>query len=263
MKNWEYFEKTCVEFLAANFGKYANFIPLGKSDSTVTDIKVEKNNKHFYIEAKHAPAQCGQFVLLPNYEKKEFEYSKINHVKPNSFSSIIISYLNNNFDEFCNAGTAGKEITFNGCDKVFISWILNMYKEKGVKFFITNNHIIFPLLEFQEYFNVSAKYRTKKSGSSVVGNKYVFKVVEFLKKFFPFVDIKTTPNRVYIHSNNDLSNYKFIIEEHEFFISKRDGYFEIRKLSKTYNSNVIFSITLKGTKNGISSIDFINELIKF
>ena len=37
----------------------------------------------------------------------------------------------------------------------------------------------------------------------------------------------------------------------------RDNYYEIRKLSNTFNANVIFSIELKSNDSGISIADFI------
>ena len=79
MSTWEQFEIDCTRFLMEQFGEYATFIHQGRSDSTVPDIKVTtKKNKQFYIEAKHSPAQCGQFVLLPNVETRKFEYSRLN-----------------------------------------------------------------------------------------------------------------------------------------------------------------------------------------
>ena len=139
MSTWEQFEIDCTRFLMEQFGEYATFIHQGGSDSTVPDIKVTtKKNKQFYIEAKHSPAQCGQFVLLPNIETKKFEYSRLNSTEINEFSQVIINHMNNNFEEFKEAGTAGKNIEFDNCQNVFNDWIVKTYKDKGVKFFITN-----------------------------------------------------------------------------------------------------------------------------
>ena len=55
----------------------------------------------------------------------------------------------------------------------FYSWIFEFYKEKGVKYFITekevgnnnmssDNFIIFPIEHFNRYFDVTAIYRKKK-----------------------------------------------------------------------------------------------------
>lgn len=262
MKNWENFEMDCTNFLIKNFGEHAKFTHQGRSNSTVPDIKVETNkNKQFYIEAKHSPAQCGQFVLLPNIETRKFEYSRLNSTDLNEFSEIIINHMNNNFEDFKEAGTAGKNIEFDNCQTVFNSWIIKTYKDKGVKFIITNNNVILPIEEFANYFNVSAKYRIKRSGSNSVGNRNIAKVVEYLKSTFPNLEINTTYDKVFVNSNEDLHNKRFVIGRNEFLISRRESRFEIRKLSNTFNANVIFSIELKTNKEGMSIADFIFILV--
>lgn len=258
MSTWEQFEIDCTNFLNEQCGEYAKFTHQGRSDSTVPDIKAEtKKNKQFYIEAKHSPAQCGQFVLLPNVETRQFEYSRLNSTEINEFSQVIIDYMNNDFEEFKEAGTAGKNIDFDNCQNVFNSWIIKTYKDKGVKFFITNNYAILPIEEFAEYFNVSAKYRIKRSGSSSVGSGNIDKVTEYLKSTFSNIELKTTYDKIFIDSNEDLHNKRFVIGRNEFMISKRENNFEVRKLSNTFNANVIFSIELKTNKEGISIADFI------
>ena len=262
MSTWEQFEIDCTRFLMEQFGEYATFIHQGRSDSTVPDIKVTtKKNKQFYIESKHSPAQCGQFVLLPNVETRKFEYSRLNSTEINEFSQVIINHMNNNFEEFKEAGTAGKNIEFDNCQNVFNDWIVKTYKDKGVKFFITNNNVILPIEEFAEYFNVSAKYRIKRSGSSSVGSGNIDKVIEYLKSTFPNIELKTTYDKVFIYTNDNLHNQRFIIGRNEFMISKRENNFEVRKLSNTFNANVIFSIELKTNKDGISIADFIFVLV--
>lgn len=262
MSTWEQFEIDCTRFLMEQFGEYATFIHQGRSDSTVPDIKVTtKKNKQFYIEAKHSPAQCGQFVLLPNVETRQFEYSRLNSTEINEFSQVIVDYMNNNFEEFKEAGTAGKNIEFDNCQNVFNNWIIKTYKDKGVKFFITNNNVILPIEEFAEYFNVSAKYRIKRSGSSSVGSGNVDKVTEYLKSTFSNIELTTTYDKVFIYTNDNLHNQRFIIGRNEFMISKRENNFEVRKLSNTFNANVIFSIELKTNKEGISIADFIFILV--
>ena len=67
MPIWEDFELKCTDYLKKNFGQYAEYYHQGGADSTVPDILVKaENGKSFYIEVKHCPAQCGQFVLSPD-----------------------------------------------------------------------------------------------------------------------------------------------------------------------------------------------------
>lgn len=79
MATWDNFEIEATRYLENKFGSFASFIHQGGADSTVPDIFVRlKSGKSFYIEAKHSPAQCGQFVLLPNIQTKSFIYSRKN-----------------------------------------------------------------------------------------------------------------------------------------------------------------------------------------
>ena len=262
MSVWKDFEESSVIYLNKTFGDYANFILQGGSDSNKEDILVKRENgKDFYIEAKHSPAQCGQFVLLPNIQKQEFEYSSKNFTTINQYSQRIIDYMNSYFEEFKEAGTAGKTIEFENCENIFVSWILDYYKTKGAKFFITNQNIIFPIEQFSEYFTVSAKYRIKRSGSSAVGNKYINNVEKYIKDNFPIKYIEKSEDKLFIASNVNLHNKRFIIDGYEFMISARDDKYEIRKLSNTFNANVIFSVHLKDNKEGISITEFIKILL--
>ena len=108
MKDWERFEIESIEYLQNTFGTLASFIHQGKSDSTVPDILVVKSdNTEFYIEVKYAPAQCGQFVLIPNLDTSTFEYSTKNKGQIDQYSQAIINYMNTDFDSFREAGSKG------------------------------------------------------------------------------------------------------------------------------------------------------------
>lgn len=258
MTIWEDFEIECTKFLNDQFGEYARFYHQGGSDSTIPDIKVETNtNKMFFIEAKYSPAQCGQFVLFPNLSTQKFDYSTKNITDNNIFSQRIIDFMNNDFDSFKDAGTAGKTITFNGCENVFYNWIITTYQAKGVKFFITNEFKILPIERLNDYFEITAKYRVKRSGSGRVGNKNFAIVKEFILDKFSVNNILNNNGKMTFVSPSQLHNIKFIIEGTEYMISKRNAEYEVRKLSNTFNANVIFSIRLKNDNKGISIEDFI------
>ena len=79
--------------------------------------------------------------------------------------------MNSDFELYTNAGTRGENIIFDSSDKVFADWVIKIYKDKNVKFFITNNYTILPVEKFGEFFNVTAKFRIKRSGSCSV-NRY-------------------------------------------------------------------------------------------
>ena len=143
MTNWQEFEHGCSVYLNSKFGRFATFNAEGGSDSTISDIKAcTSDGKSFYIEAKKSPAQCGQFVLLPDVSTKTFKYSASNATPQNAFSSAIIAHMEKSFDEYKDAGTKGKSINIENGNKIFTSWIIQYYQTKGVKFIITNNNFI-------------------------------------------------------------------------------------------------------------------------
>lgn len=261
MKEWEIFEIDCCKYLNSTFGKYASFVHQGGADSTRPDILVETvSGDSFYIEAKASPAQCGQFVLLPDIETNTFVYSKANANRINSYAEEIMDYMNDYFDEFREAGTRGKNIEMPHKKKVFSSWIMQVYKSKGVRFFITNNYTIFPIEELPEYLEISATYRIKRSGSTSVGKSRITSINKIITNDYPVASTKAQGDKLFATSSKNLHNQRFVFDGYEYMFSDRDGVYEIRKLSNTYNANVIFSVELNTVKSGISKMDFINYL---
>lgn len=262
MAIWKDFENECTDYLNKQFGNYATFIHQGGSNSNDEDIKVTtKNKKEFYIEAKHSPAQCGQFVLIPNIETRKFNYSPLNVNKLNDSALKIITHMNEKFDEFKEAGTAGRTIEFVNSEQVFCDWIINAYKTKGVKYFITNNYTIFPIERLGDYFKISAKYRVKRSGSSSVGNNNLRHVETYIKNNFNIQQVEIKQDKIFVKASQALHNTRFVLNGYEFMFSQRDDVYEIRKLSNTFNANVIFSVELKNGINGMTIQEFIRLLI--
>lgn len=260
MELWEEFETECTNYLNEKFGTYAKFSRQGGSDSTIPDILVNTNSGNsFYIEAKHSPAQCGQFVLFPNLETRSFEYSASNVNRINQYAEMIMEYMNNDFDEYREAGTAGKNIDMPHGSDIFTNWIIQTYADKGVKLFITNDYTILPLSNFSDYFDVSAKYRIKRSGSSNVGKSRMKFLMEYINNNYSITNFYTDGDKLFVSSKQQLHNQRFILEGNEYMFSLRGKNFEIRKLSNTYNANVIFSIKCKLTQ-GITNDEFIAYL---
>lgn len=238
LKSWEINEEECCSYLTNNYGD--KFTLEGLHNSNISDIKVKNNN--FYIEVKSIKSQCGQFVVLE--ENNEFIYSSKNKTFINEYSNYIINYMNNNFYLFTNVTSKPIDIILD--TNIFYSWVKNFYKLKNVKYFITkvnsNNYIIIPIDSIDNYFNISACYRVKKSGSSnitknnfdeikLVLNNIDFAFVEKNEKIF----IRTKEN-----INEKLKGYNYT---YQFKLINKDLY-EIRRLSNTNNPNVIFSIEL-------------------
>lgn len=260
-KAWEDFEKSCVDYLEGNFGRYAHFIWKGKSDSTKSDIEVvTKKGKSFYIEAKHCPAQCGQFVLLPNIETKSFDYSELNFSPVNQYSQTIIEHMNMDFEAFKEAGTKGKSIEIENGSQIFARWIKNHYKSKGTKYIITNNFEIFSIEDIDCVFNIFATYRVKRSGSRSVGYSKIDSVRHFIKNNYPVNYIYCKGEKLFVSSNVELHNERFTFDGNEYMFSKRENVYEIRKLSNTFNANVIFSVEFEPKIDPISNSELIDLL---
>lgn len=261
MSSWQDFEVECTDYLNDTFGNYATFYHEGGSDSTIPDIRVETNtNRTFYIDAKHCPAQCGQFVLLPNISTRTFEYSSLNANRINAHAIEIINFMNSDFDEFREAGTAGKDINMQNGSQIFADWIIQIYKEKGARLFITNDFRIVDIDEFSKYFNVSAKYRIKRSGSGSVGKSRLSAISTYIKDHYNISSVMADGDKLFVTSSVNLHNERFIYGGYEYMISDRGSSYEVRKLSNTYNANVIFSIDIKGSKAGLSNEEFISFL---
>lgn len=263
MLMWENFEIECTDYLNRKFGEYATFIHQGGTDSTVSDILVKtKSGEEFFIDAKHSPAQCGQFVLLPNIETSSFEYSNQNANKVNVYTKMIIEYMNKSFDFFREAGTAGKNIEMENGSKIFSDWIIQIYKEKNVRLFITNNFVILPIESFSDYFDVTAKYRIKRSGSGNVGRSRLHAVQNHLAATdFMINSIRIDDDKLFVQSKQELHNKRFIYRQYEYMFSQCGNEYGVRKLSNTYNANVIFSITQVERKHGLTDDEFI-EILK-
>lgn len=252
---WMKNEEDCANYFMNKFSKLALKIkPEGKFDATAPDIDVfRKDGEKFGVEIKSEKSQCGQFVVTPCHGY--FEYGRKNKSDINEYSSRIIEHMNNNFEKYADAGTAGVDL---GMDQsIYIGWIKTYYSNKGVKLFITKinaEYIIFPIEKFEDFFDVSAKYRMKKSGSSDVP-KYMQKgLFEFLLKENKIESsaIAVYGKKLLIKSSRGLKNSMFHYGEYDFIFSGGDnGYFVIKKLSNTKNSNVIFSIILKQGVRGL------------
>ncbi len=264
MKKWRIFEENCVKYLNSKFSNYADFILEGDSNSRKSDILVStKNGKNFYIEAKDSPSQSGQFVLLPDLNKDVFVYSKLNNTEINEYSEKIIDYMNHDFDSFKNPGTSGKTITFEDNYKIFSEWIIKMYKEKNVSLVITKDFTILPIEKFMDYFDITAKYRVKKSGSGYVAKKNIENIMKFIEKSeYTIINTEIIDKKIFVYSPNNLDKKRFFVNGKEYMFSKKNNNkYEIRKLSNTKNSNVIFSIEKKENVLGLSEEEIIKYLI--
>lgn len=253
MENWKIFENECVEYLNKTYGDSASFQGKGGSDSTAPDIKVyDKRGKHiFSIEAKMPNAQAGQFVLFPKDGK--FEYSDRNAHEENEQTTAIIKQMNDDFDRYNAPGTRGVNLCMSS--SLLYDWVKEYYQNvKNEKYFITKNNsdfIIFPVDKLDQYLNVSAMYRKKGSGSSVPSNNNKKEIENTLKaSSYTYSDIEIGKVESTIILKNCTKD-RFILQgqSYRYQFKKINGkQYQIRRLSNTSNANVIFSISVKGTR---------------
>ena len=241
VNNWKEFEKEAISYLKNEYGDF--FELKGETNSNTSDILFRKEYNNFFIEVKMPETQCGQFVLIPNREEKKFEYSPKNKTKKNNYTNEIINYMNYNFEKFNISSTSGVDINMDNL--TFYNWIIEYYKEKNVKFFITKSdkdYIIFPIENFSCYFEVTAKYRMKKSGSSHLSKLSKNDFEKALKKVNIFYEFKGLD----IATDEELDGRKICGKNRNYLLRKKeDNLYEVRQLSNTENSNVIFSIKIK------------------
>lgn len=249
MKPGEQFELEALTYLKNNYSLNGIvYDHTDTADSTRSDIEVIKNGQSaFFIEAKDTAAQSGQFVLLPDTENRRFVFSPRNKSVPNEMTDIIINYMNSEFDRFNSAGTAGEALGIDS--NVFTKWIIEHYREKNVKFVISKkaNMIICPIEKFGDYFEVSANFRIKKSGSSEPSVGNVAPVKSELLRLYNISDTQQVGKKLFVRTSPSLSKARFDFGNYTYFLSPQEetGFFEVRQLSNTRNKNVIFTINVK------------------
>ena len=265
---WQEFEIFCLNYLTRIFGNY--FSSRGGSDSTHSDIEYSSERINFAIECKMPHSQSGQFVLIPNEEYKIFDFSKKNKTSRTlDGTEEIITYVNEHFDEFSSPGTKGVDLQMD--PSVYERWIKAMYRQKNVEYIMTSineticdeNIIILPLDKIGEYFDISCKYRVKKSGSSGVGKKKYKAACKMLKQSgIEFAEVdgyqiymeKKLINSIHVGTEG---KYKFNLNTCEPAFT-----YMIRVLSNTFNANIIFSLKIKdGVTQDTTVLETFRKLI--
>lgn len=261
MSTWEQFEIDAVDYLQNKFGEYADFNLIGGHNSYTSDIEVLSSRGRYFIEAKKCPAQSGQFVLHSDPIQEKFIYSNLNVTPLNLYSNRIISNMNADFYKYVDAGTSGKEIIYPGCEQDFANWIIYSYRNKNTTFIITNGFRVFRLNDFDKAFDVSATFRAKKSGSSTISKTITDDLIDYLSRQDDFDIIKFevgNSGKLFVFSKKNLKNIRFNFNNKTYMFSQSNSNYryEIRRLSNTCNSNVIFSIQTTNFRS-LSEIDFI------
>lgn len=257
------FEIDCTEYLKKQFGSDSlTFERVGGNDSSQPDILVKKDNRIIgSIEVKMDCAQCSQFVLFADHENRKFIYSDRNKPnKPSKESQAIMDLMTNDFDNHKNPSP--KELGFG--EDIYCARIIDYYKNyKKSQFFMTkrkakkgavSSYIIFPTDQLRYYFETTACYRYKNSGShnpsfeEIESSRIIVKDAENLdvsavrhtdkddkKDYYTDLEIKNGNKALYkIETPFRLQLKKLL-----------SFWYRLTILGDTKNPNVIFTIKVK------------------
>lgn len=263
-------ENECFQYVKSITDKNVQLKQLGLSNSSYSDIEVLVRGYCFYIEIKESESQAGQFVI----EKKEnnFKFSDKNKSKFEPCEPIL-EFINKNISLYENIGT--RPIEVNVPQSLMYKRIIDYYvNEKKAIFFVTtkeNEFFIFKTNDLSNYFDIKCVVRRKKSGSSHIP----LKDYELVKKYVTeYLDKNGVANFNFYSSNNSL--FLNILSKKEIkklklkspnlnysiYLSKHDNFsYELKKLSKTNNINVIFTLKLKNCQL-ISQVEEYVDFVK-
>ncbi len=264
MEEWQIFENECANYLQKEYSdRGVNFIVAGGYDANKSDIQVIKNNKQiFSIECKMSVAQCGQFVLFIDELNKNFIFSKKNKAPYDDYVKSVIVEMEQNFDK-CKVSTKDLPIS----QKVICEWVKNYYLNvKKSSYCITRSNlgfIVLPIENIDNYFDFSAKYRIKKSGSTNPTKNNKEEIKEILHQINVISDVEMTNSGCFAKFAYNKDKFILCGNKYRYQFTKDGAKYKIRRLSNTNNANFIVSIKLKeATQKYVDLARFESELIK-
>ena len=270
MANWEIFEEESSRYLNELY-KHSSltFKATGGKDSQSSDIKVFDQDEYlFSIEAKYAPSQSGQFVLME--EEGSYILSPASKFENNDYTQQIIDHLNEHKETYSPKGQKSIEIDMK--PDVLAGWVREHYRRKDSHLIITSTKlndykVIVPIENINDYFDVSAVIRRKRSGTSYVAKRRIEHCVSELKQFATTrrLHIKEIVQEkkpyVVFHEDVSLTKTERYVGEDYFLSPKKDGGYYLKTRSKTNNLNVIFSLHYVGPEENIG-LDLLDEKIR-
>ena len=247
MKEWEVLEVKCGEHLHNTYGSNdLQFKVAGGSNSNTNDIQVIKDKKCILaIECKSPNAQSGQFVLFVDGVNKKFIYSPKNKTPYDDAVKLVISEMDSKFDECCVSSAKDLPIS----NEVIVNWVKNHYiNTKQSKYGITesnNGFIIFPISKMDEYFDFTAQYRVKKSGSSRPSRRNEDELNMLLNNMGISSSVEFVNRECFARFNHTDEEFVLVGEKYRYKFIKEGEQYRVRRLSNTCNANFIVTIKLK------------------
>lgn len=255
------FEKKCYNYLKATYSD-RDFKLFGSNNNTVSDILVDNS---FYIECKMSDASLGNGAQSTGFSlalvedengNNEFVCSKQNYVKSKAMDEII-SYINNNIDEFMeliNPNSGTRDIFLS--KDVFAKYISDYYNDKNVKFFMTSKDDKFIIFKntpkkLSQYFDISACVRFFGYGTKDLPKGIRDDVISFLNSKYKVKSVRYDGPRTYVKIKNQLPSTHITYKDIGLFISNKDG----RSLEGEYR-------VMKSTGRGAPRVMFKLKTIK-
>jgi len=260
LQKWEVFQNEATNFLSDYFNIYCSME--GGFDATTSEITARNADQVLTtIEAKFCPAQAGQIILLSDGSK--FIFSQKSKNSSNTYTQEIISYLNDNFEEFQGTNSATIPIT-NISYSTLYKWVKAVYSEKNVEWIIaskefqnvTKEDLLFvPLEEIENYFDISITFRRKKTGNDHIPGKDLPDFETEMDLINSNYQIKRTNNRYLLTLNEKVTNFN-IGTKYLLSMTNKDAQYYIKKKDMNTNPNLVFQLNLK------DNIEFKDELFK-
>lgn len=263
MENWQKFELDCFSYIEKNYSQNEIlFVPSGQHDPTQPDIIVKRNgNTLFNIEVKSQVAQCGQFVLHPDFSNRCFVFSKRNKSSEEKAQKFI-DYMNDKFEIFCDLKPTELQIQ----KEFMFDWVKYYYAEvKKTRYFMSefnNEYVIFPLDKINEYMDIKCLYRIKKSGSTDLTHPNIGDFMDSLESngISHFSELIQKDKSYFIKLNEERDKIKIQGKKKRYLLCKEGDLYQVRMLSNTTNANIIFTISTKIQQKLEDLQLFINDL---
>ena len=260
-KDSDKFESKCARYLRKQFPGH-KFTVKGGNNKMVSDILVDDK---FYIECKMTEngkkkvgAQSTGFgiKLVEDGDKRFFECSET--ADQNGAASKIMSYINDNFDNFVKLTEPhSSKIMFDLDASVFAEWISDYYTKKGVEFFITalnNEYSIFKntAKNLLKYFDITAFARYYSNGSKDLPLSQRDDVIAGLKKQCKVSSVRFDDRQSIINVNNEIENPYFDIGDTKVYLSDKNqkpNEYRVMKVSGVGSPRILFSLHTKSNQD--------------
>ena len=219
--------------------------------------------KNIAINVSHVSKDFKLYYDKANtLKEKILFFSKKNRTPYDDYVKSVITEMEQNFDD-CNISAKDLPIS----QKVIYDWVKNYYLNvKKSSYCITRSNlgfIIFPIENIDKYFEFSAKYRVKKSGSSNPTQNNKNEIEQILREINISASIDMTNSECSARFTYNKDKFILCGNKYKYQFTQDGSVYKIRRLSNTSNANFIVSIKLKEEKqNSADLIQFESDLIK-